>query len=409
MAKIIIPLALVSILLVCCNNNEPKGKDQNDSILTINTNNSDLINKTENPHIEYIEEETDNVEVLEDIKSINELLKINSAALKLSNSIQKAIADKKYIKTMDEIERTLEMRDNLIEILNADENFESQMLNIEAIWNYFESFEKIGISFVTAEGIYICLDKAPLLTDLVEKYADEPMKIKIKIENLYGSMRGGEYPFTNIDIEMELIPLAEKMLTEYPGYKHNKEIARMLDRALMPLVDFHTVGCDDSYSYIVGNFSVDQFPGVTDISYHKRFISDAKKSRFSKLVEKILSSPSNLCDWGDTLYYIAVPDLQSGNNVFADDKLNEKLKNLPIEFKDMNDSFKYLWLGVDVPHYLTFSKDENHTNVVAYRFYDNKKTALKSLETIQKVLPGALLIEHLFSDKEKKYELGQYD
>ena len=395
---------LFVMILAGCNNSQSAKITNSGSINEIKVDSREITNLTKESATEYVDDELE-----DDTKSIEEILQVNQAALELAKSIKSVVESKKQIKNFEELEKVLEQRDSLVNLLNKDEEFENQMLGIEDIWSYFEAFEKIGISIITVEGIYISLDKAPLLVDLVEKYADEPFKLKTKIENTFGSMRGGEYPFTDLKKELELIPLAEKMLTQYPGYKHNKEVAKMLDQALFPLVDFHTVGCDDSFSYIVGNYSVDEFPGRTDINYHKQFIKEAKNSRFAKVVEKVFVTPSNMCTWGDTLYYVAVPDLKPGTKVFANEKLNQQLKNLPTEFEDMNDSFKYLWLGVDVPHYLTFSDNGVYTNTVAYRFFGSKELALKSLANIKKVIPKAKLVEHLFSEDEKWYELGAHE
>jgi len=389
----------VSAILTSCNNSE-----------TTQNNDTSIESKAYRAETTYVAfEQTDkNLEekAEEKAENIEETIKHNKIASNLLDTIKKIIANRTEIESMDDIEHILKMRDSLVKLLNTDKEFENYMLETDAHWYLNEKFNKIGISFVSAEGIYICLDRAPLLNDFIEKLADKPFKLKTKIENLFGSLQGGEYPFTDISNEMELIPLAGKMLTEYPGYKHNKETAKMLDRALLPLVDFHSVGDDESYSYIVGNFSTDAYPGMTDINQHKRFIKEAKNSRFAPIIRSILNSPSNIGFGGDTLYYVSVPSLKSAS-VFADEKLNEQLKNLPEDISEMDDSFKYIWLGIDIPHNLIFSKNEKYTRAIAYRFFDRKEPALKSLATIRKIIPGARLIEHPFSEDEKRFELGR--
>ena len=53
--------------------------------------------------------------------------------------------------------------------------------------------------------------------------------------------------------EVEIVPLAEKMLTKYPGNKYNEEIVKILEYSLFPLTDFHKAP-DGFSSYVSGGY-----------------------------------------------------------------------------------------------------------------------------------------------------------
>ena len=80
-----------------------------------------------------------------------------------------------------------------------------------------------------------------------------------------------------------------------------------------------------------------------------------------------------------------------------------KLKNLPKDVKNANDGFKFLWLGVDVPHTIILRNGDENKRVLVYRFFDKKEPAEKSLLEIQKIIPKAELIEYQLTEADKKY------
>ena len=72
--------------------------------------------------------------------------------------------------------------------------------------------------------------------------------------------------------------------------------------------------------------------------------------------------------------------------------------------KTANDGFKYLWLGIDVPHTIMLRDGDENRGVLVYRFYDKKEPAEKSLARIKKIIPKAKLVEYQLTEADKKYK-----
>ena len=384
--KSITYLLLFAVLMASCNNSGNNKNNETDSTEVVE---SVEINDTE-------------ADPKDRSNKLAEFLKDNKFAIEQFQNLKKAIANQDNMKSIEDIEQALEIRDTLMRFLNNEKWFYTYMERDDAD-RFYDEFEAIGMQVVEAEGMFGSLAQAPIFEKVIEKVADEPYILNNKIHNLNASSHGSEYPYFDITEEMEIVPLAEKMLTKYPGHKYNKNILEMLGYALYPLTDFHRAP-DDFANYIVGGYDVSAYPGATDISFHKTFIEKYSKSRFAKVVEKILGNPSTLsASEFDMLYLIEVPDLIE-DSVFSDEKLNEKLKKLPKDVKTANDGFKYLWLGIDVPHTIMLRDGDENRGVLVYRFYDKKEPAEKSLARIKKIIPKAKLVEYQLTEADKKYK-----
>jgi hypothetical protein len=68
---------------------------------------------------------------------------------------------------------------------------------------------------------------------------------------------------------------------------------------------------------------------------------------------------------------------------------------LPAAFFTTPTTLPYLWLGVPVAHTLNLPSDNGGINVVlAYRFFDSKEAAAKSLSVIQALIPEAQILKY---------------
>lgn len=343
--------------------------------------------------------EIDAVSAPEQSSGLEDVISKNDKALEQLRALVDAIENKGDIKTLEEVEKVFSYRDNLIKLLMADDAFNSYMEEGDRL---YEEFEVLGIHVIEAEGLFFGLDKASLLDDVIEKVADEPYILKNKIENLYAASHGNEYPYFDLSEEMQIIPLAEKMLIDYPEHKYNTEIAKILNQALLPLTDVHLVKSSHE-SYIVGGYAVGEYPGATDIKYHKEFIGKNEKSKFAGIIDKIVNNISILGKTGfDSLYFIQVPDLSIADSVFSDEKLNSEIQNLPNSIKPLNANMKYLWLGIDIPHSLYLRDGDQVREVIVYRFSTEKENLTDALTTIQAIIPTAELVEYQLTETDKK-------
>jgi hypothetical protein len=343
------------------------------------------------------------------VLTLEDLVRDKKLIMEQLNNVKKIKANSSKIKSIAEVEKTLKMRDSLIFLLQNDEKFNNFMRG--TIWQKLENeLKALGINIIQAEGLFYNIIKGPFLDNVIEKVADEPYILRNKIQNLFGETLSGEYPYGNIQEEMEIVFLSEKMVSKYPGHQYNKEIMGIYSGALKTLTDIHKytselvtmpgnkfAGYQDEY--LIGNYDSEYYNAITDTFNHKEYIKKYPKSRFTKIIKNILSNISSITTGYKILYIVQVPALTS-DSVFANEKLKQEFNNLPKEIVDQSNCFKYMWLGIDIPHELHLG---NGNKMTAYRFFDKKEPAEKSLKIIQKIIPSAKLVEYKIpeTDKEK--------
>ncbi|ANQ51684.1 hypothetical protein MY04_4344 [Flammeovirga sp. MY04] len=338
---------------------------------------------------EVVEEKTIEKKVYVPEENIRSFIKNNEKAFEQYNYLLQTLSNRDSIKTIEEVNLALASRDKLVSLLMSDNRL-YEFMETGLTEDTYNEFEKLGIEIVEAEGMFFELGKAPLLTDLIEKLANEPDLLKNQIENLYSASRGSEYPFLDLEEQLKIIPLVEKLITKYPQNQYNSKALEILKEALTPLVDVHLVKSNQVNNHIVGGLYVEAYPNQTDISYHKKFASE-DTTRFSKVVKNILGSISTIDYSFEKIYYIEVPEIIT-DSTFANQQKFEEFQNLPDVVKELNGVLTYLWLGLDVPHVLNLGN--NTKSIVVYRFYDELAPAEKSLEEIKKIIPSAKLVEY---------------
>jgi hypothetical protein len=347
------------------------------------------------------------------ILALEEIIGDNKLIMEQLKGLKTMIANRSKINSLADIEKTLRMRDSLIFLLTNNEKYIKIVSEDQCYQKLEEEFKSIGIYIIQAEGLYFGLDVAPLLDDVIERVADEPYILRNKIRNLNSMTIGGEYPYTDISQEMEIVVLSEKMLNKYPDHGYNKEILEILCDALNCLTDVHKYTAillnsdDKKYAgtedyFLIGNYNAEYYPCITDTAYHQAFIRKYSKSRFAKVIRKIFSNISTLSSQNSKiLYIIKVPPLTS-DSVFVDEKLKQAFKNLPKDIAEQEDCFKYMWLGIDIPHLLYLPYDTDIKKVICYRFFDSQEPAEKSLKLIRKMIPSAKLVKYNLTKTEKK-------
>jgi len=253
--KLLIVFTITVTLAFSCNSKKVDTKNDKNTIVKDTT--ETVTSESETTEPKEIEFEEPALE-----KKLDEILTKNRDLIfEQLNGLKKAIDSQDEMKSLDEVEIALKMRDSLMYLLNNSDEFYMYM---EEGYRFYEEFEALGIQLVEAEGMFGNLDQAPIFESVIEKVADEPYVLFNKIKNLDASTHGSEYPYYDISEEMEIIPLAEKMLTKYPGHKYNKKVVEFLRYALYPLTDVHRV-TGNYEQYIVGNYDVSAWPGATEI------------------------------------------------------------------------------------------------------------------------------------------------
>ena len=189
MKKAVIYFVLVFSVTISCNNTEDVENQENDSLQLVE-------NLKEN---EPEDKETDG--------KLESVLKDNKLVMFQLASLSQAIENKNEIKSIEDIENVFKMRDSLISLLYSAPKLDEYMENEDGT-GVEEELNKLGILMVWVEGMYSGLEQAAILEDIIEKVADEPYILKNKIENLYASSIGLEYPYDAISEQMQIVPLA---------------------------------------------------------------------------------------------------------------------------------------------------------------------------------------------------------
>ncbi len=289
------------------------------------------------------------------------------------------LADSNQIISNDGIIAVYDYRDTLISQLDKNGVFErlfdrvgQGVFSWDSMWIVMLEFEKIGIHIVTAEGMYVGLERAPLLSYALENLATEDFKLSQQIKNAYGMTIGGEYPFLDLEWNDDVILAGEQLLSKFPASDYTSEVLGYFENALTPFVDLHKVISEDgSESFIVGGFEVESWPGLTDTAYHHQFLRSYPKSVFAPMISRIINNPSQMKADANLIYIVKVPYLE----------------------KEIT-WFNYFLNGIDIAHKLYIDENMPENPTLAYRFYDDKQKALNALNKILPLVPKAEIIQY---------------
>jgi hypothetical protein len=240
------------------------------------------------------------------------------------------------------------------------------------------------------------MSRAPFLEETIRRVGDEPYVLKSEILARVGSTYNGEYRYYSLDDHIVILDLAEKFAAKYPNHPYLKDIMESFIDCVTPLTDVHKIVEEDQTSYVVSGIGREQYPSGTDIESHENFIKEHKDSHFAKTVESIVNSMSTLTTPArDTIYIVTVPEPSRDKAVFSSAGMNARLSQLPAPFFATPNTLPYLWLEVPVAHVLTLPSDDgNYKTIFAYRFFDSKEQAEKSLREIKPLIPEAGILHY---------------
>lgn len=249
------------------------------------------------------------------------------------------------------------------------------------------SFEKelnrIGIQTISAEGMYIGLAPVAMLDKEFKQLADEPFRLFNDFVSERGNSLGGEYPYSNLEHQIQLVWLGEQMTSKYPDNLYTAKIRSDFRFALNTLTDFHQVSTPAQGAfYIVSGLLTEPYPTMTDYEQLNNFVKQYPQSKYSRLTKSILRNTSDIKlsqdSYPQPIYLVVARWIDAtitDNN--ADCESAEKLRN------------SYLDTGFDIPHLLRISRRTGIQCAVCYRFYSSSEKATQALATLKKMLPDA--------------------
>lgn len=237
--------------------------------------------------------------------------------------------------------------------------------------------QRIGMQCIYAEGMYVDLGAAEMLSGAMRQYGSEVLRYYAEFQSAHSTAIGGEYPFLDLNGEMRMVAVGEAMTTKYPQHEYTQQIYSDFEFALHSLTDIHVVieqpsGTQEMFYAL----STDPFPYMTDFAQHRQFVAQYPDTKYGKIVARILANRSEIARAGDSYkdLYLVVVQWQDANEddetAYCDDA--EALK----------DSL-YLHQGIDVPHVLPIAQDGETRCAITHRFYPNRANAEKALKTLQ--------------------------
>lgn len=265
---------------------------------------------------------------------------------------------------------------------------------------YFEVGEQlekelnhIGLSTVSAEGMFLDLAQHPMLQKEVATHASEPYKLYQAFNDAQAASMGGEYTFLNLSAEQQMIRIGEKMRKNFGDNEYTRQIEKDFRFALRTMTDVHKLQEASGGNFIFGDLHVDFYPYATDAENYTGFIKDHTDSQYHGVVQNIYKNVSEIAankGGGYSDLYLVVTDWLAAN----DDE------DAPPCEAATQTVYEYLDKGIDIPHAVALKKEGEVICAVTYRFYATRKKAEQALATIKPQAPDAKVYHAVYYNNE---------
>ncbi len=301
-------------------------------------------------------------------KKLTQILANTKDTLKLFKEYVEKIKNGNSIKTESEIKEIFALRDSLKKRLVPplsrfyDPSSPSCCDSVVV-----QELKSLGFQEITVEGMFMALGQLPVLQDKINEVASEPYYLYLNFMNAKDDADGSEYTFMDLIPEMEMLRIGETLQTKFPNSEYSQKIKELFYAALYPMVDFHKVVSKDMSQFIVGSTLTDVFPTGTEVSNYENFVKNYSKTRYAKIVAKILANTSEIR--------------------FENEKVGDiYLVSVKVLTGTFDDAWKiccseYLDKGIDIPHLISVSETEI---AICYRFFSDKTKAEKAKTDLKK-------------------------
>ncbi|MFK7926055.1 MAG: hypothetical protein AB8H47_29175 [Bacteroidia bacterium] len=307
---------------------------------------------------------------------IDSLTQSQAEGRRLIGSFASAVAQANSIETSEQLEQLLFARRD-----QAREQLQSIIENQDAQWldNNFPPLEdelnRLGMSMLFAEGIFIGLGNSDLLSELVESKGSDALQWYLRFIYAAYESANGEYPFLDMGPYVKMILAGEKLNELKPNPFYGK-IEGQYQRALLCMTDIHRVGAPNARieekSLLVGGINTESYPFATGVKSREAF-AQATDSRYSAVLAKIMANMSEMSPDPEHLYIIITEWVEG-------------------EEMAKNKVYSHLESGVDIPHYLKIRRPNGSDAYgIVYRFYDDADKAEAAISTIEKEITSAEL------------------
>ncbi len=266
--------------------------------------------------------------------------------------------------------------------------------------------QKIGMQCIYAEGMYVDLAAAEMLTPQLSKLGSEVLRMYIDFIVSRGNAVGGEYPYADIEGEMAMINIGGQMLDKYPDHAYTQAIAPDLSFALSALTDIHNVKDREGQSLTIsGDLSTDPYPSMIDPEAIKSFSAKYPQSKYAPLIASVAANPSEMEYNPETNTY---KDLYLAAVAWR--AATQEEEAISCDDAKIYQTTEYLNKAIDVPHVLLLSLPEGQqdTCLLVHRFYPDRGRAEKALQQIKARISNSVGIVHITHNEESdNWEIRQ--
>lgn len=198
------------------------------------------------------------------------------------------------LNTTSDLLRLLALRDSVVE--NVGPLLEMWDMEADgADWQttfeaFFAEAEAIGLSPIQAEGMIFGLTWAPLPEGLVTTLAPPDLALAIDLMDMEGRTQGSEYPFADLNAEVDLVLTAEQLRARYPASPYVFQSQEAFGEALLTLASLHPV---DGYEeqWFAGVAMSEFYPWAGDREALQRFMDEGTSSRYHGVLSSVFANP----------------------------------------------------------------------------------------------------------------------
>jgi len=253
--------------------------------------------------------------------------------------------------------------------------------NADAEWMIIEKeLQDIGIICNYMEGNFSGIGDGKILEPQILASESRALQLYSEYLSNYALTIGSEYPYSELTTDMELLVLGDELIQKFPDFTFVNEIDSLYYYSVLPFTDFHKNISDNGeyYEYYtVWGTSTDEWPNMTDISFHNELVAKYPDLNISKIVKKILENTSEIYVDADGAYTVYLIEIENTTDYeYATKKIKEFIKQ-----------------GIDIPHLVSNYENEVSTYSIVYRFYSDKTRSESEMKKIIKQFPKAKIVE----------------
>ena len=214
------------------------------------------------------------------------------------------------LNTTADLLRLLALRDSVIEtvgpvleVWHAETETPDWQVTFEALYSEAEA---MALQPVQAEGMIFGLTYGPLPDGVQTVLAPGDLSLAIDLMTVEGQTAGGEYPFSDLAAEVDIVLIGEELRSRYPASPYLYDSQEAFGEALLTLASLHPVSDESELdTWYAGVATAEFYPWAGDREALEQFVETGVESRYHAPLSAILASPPVAVSEGDLELLVA--------------------------------------------------------------------------------------------------------